>query len=115
MNPSTMKSLISGLVRRMNMAREDASKVAREVKNIFRDQDEVEDALISKDCRTLFYALQDEGLMATRRLEIKQKGSSVRLRQYYWSLKEPEMREREEKENLYDGIPAEVWGRRPKD
>ncbi len=95
------------------MAKEDASVVAEGVKNIFRDQEEVEDALISKDCRVLFYTLQDEGLMAVRRSEVKQEGSSVPLRRYYWSLKEPEKLKKEEgEENPYERIPADVWSSR---
>ena len=115
MERSKLKSLVGWLVRRMSMAKEDASKVADEIKNVFQDQDEVEDSILSKDCRIIFYTLQDEGLMSVRRLEVKQKGTSIPLRHYYWSLKEPERAQRKEREDPYEDIPAEVWSRRSKE
>ena len=115
MERSKVKLLVRGLVRRMSMAKEDASHVAEEVKNMFRGQDEIEDSIVSRDCRIIFYTLQDEGLMSVRRLEVKQKGTSIPLRHYYWSLKEPERAQRKEREDPYEDIPAEVWSRRSKE
>ncbi|MDD5502896.1 MAG: hypothetical protein PHH26_05475 [Candidatus Thermoplasmatota archaeon] len=109
-----MKSLVKGLVLHLDMAKDDASQVAEEVKNVFKEQEEIEDGIISKDCRCLFYTLQEEGFMSVRREEVKQMGTSLRLRQYYWSLKMPGEQKREEEQNPYETVPEEAWAKRPK-
>lgn len=108
------KRLISGLSARFDMAGEDAASIVDEIKNIFRDQEEIEDSIISKEVRTLFYALQDEGLMKVRREEVKVKGEPLPMRLYYWSVNEPkeERKERKDEDNIYDTVPPEVWRRR---
>lgn len=112
MMPSKMKSLVKGLVLHLNMAKDDASRVAEEVRNVFKEQEEIEDGIISKDCRCLFYTLQEEGFMSVRREEIKQKGTSLRLRQYYWSIKIPGAPGTEEEANPYDSVPEDAWSKR---
>lgn len=112
-----MSRLVRLLVDRMRMLREDASAVAKVVEDAFAGNTELDDELIDKDLRQVFYSLQDEKVLDIRREERREDG--VPRRHYIWHLRdedalglEPERRHRDEAERLYSKLADDAWERR---
>ncbi len=78
---------LAGILRaRLDMLREDALAVAHTVEEAFRGEDEVNDEFLDAQLRAVFYALQDEGVLAIRRTEFNMDGRARRA--YFWSVQE---------------------------
>ena len=112
-----MSKLMRLLTDRMRMLREDAAAVSKVVEDAFAGNDELDDELIDKDLRQVFYSLQDEKVLDVRREERREDG--VARRHYIWHLRdldadglEPARRERDEAERLYDRLSEDAWERR---
>lgn len=112
-----MSRLVRLLVDRMRMLREDASAVAKVVEDAFAGNNELDDELIGKDLRQVFYSLQDEKVLDVRREERREDG--VARRHYIWHLREldgdllePARRERDPDARLYERLAEDAWERR---
>lgn len=115
-----MSRLVRLLVDRMRMLREDALAVSKVVEDAFQGNTELDDELIDKDLRQVFYSLQDEKVLDVRREERREDG--VERRHYIWHLRdedglglEPARRERDEAERLYAKLNEQAWERRRPD
>lgn len=111
-----MPNLVELLRKRLRMLKEDAAAVAHTVESAFAGQDEVEDEMLDKDLRQLFYDLQDEKILDVRRQEFTRDGHL--LRGYYWHIREPERVIEEHAarldpaERLYRRLGEDAWERR---
>ena len=112
-----MSKLMRLLTDRMRMLREDAAAVTKVVEDAFQGNTELDDELIDKDLRQVFYSLQDEKVLDVRREERREDG--VERRHYIWHLRdldedglEPARRERDEAERLYAKLGDSAWERR---
>ena len=105
--------LVKALKNRFEMAKEDATALAKIVEKIFDGQEEVEDMSIDKYSRALFYELQRKNLLMQRREEIKEKGKIIR--KYYWSFDNKSIKtaayEKTKKDpyKIYKIIPDKAW------
>ena len=115
-----MSKLMQLLLERMRMMREDALAVTKVVEDAFQGNNELDDELIDKDLRQVFYSLQDEKVLDIRREERREDG--VDRRHYIWHLRdldadglEPTRRERDEAERLYAKLGDAAWERRRPD
>jgi hypothetical protein len=81
-----MAGLLHLLLERMRMVREDAVAVAGVVEEAFKGRSELDDELIGKDLRQVFYDLQNEKILDVRREEVRIDG--VDRRQYLWRIRE---------------------------
>ncbi|MEA2055322.1 MAG: DUF6015 family protein [Candidatus Thermoplasmatota archaeon] len=105
--------LVKALKNKFNMQKEDAVKLAQTVEGIFNGRDEVEDMSIDKYARSLFYELQREKLLKTRREEIKEEGRFIR--RFYWSFDNGMIKHAackrmvEEPYKIYQKIPKNAW------
>lgn len=112
-----MSRLVRLLVDRMRMLREDAVAVSKVVEDAFAGNTELDDELIDKDLRQVFYSLQDEKVLDIRREERRQDG--VDRRHYIWHLRdgdadglEPLRNPRDPHEHLYGRLGDTAWERR---
>lgn len=111
-----MSKLVRLLVDRMRMLREDALAVSKVVEDAFQGNDELDDELLDKDLRQVFYSLQDEQVLGIRREERREDGGD--RRHYLWHLRDdvpgvPTTRqERDEAERLYERLGDTAWERR---
>ncbi len=102
---------------RMRMLREDALAVAGVVEEAFQGQSELDDELLDKDTRQVFYDLQNEKILDVRREETRDDG--VARRHYLWRIREDladDVRpaaEPDPAERLYRRLGDEAWERRP--
>lgn len=98
------------------MVREDAQAVARVVEEAFEGRSELDDELLHKDVRQVFYDLQNEKILDIRREETREDG--VARRHYLWRIRDdlapdaappaaPDPTER-----LYHRLDDEAWERR---
>ena len=87
--------------------------------SFFGFNDEVIDNLLRPEDRDVFYMLEEEGLLTTRREEINLKRGKL-WRIHYWIIKKEHIKalaaseEEEEEEGIgsvYDSISEEVWTR----
>ena len=87
--------------------------------SFFGYNDEVIDNLLTPEDRDVFYMLEEEGLLSTRREEINLKRGKL-WRIHYWILKKEYIKDlvaqKEEEEGddygtIYDTISEEVWSR----
>ena len=115
-----MSGLVDLLRRRLRMLREDAQAVAHTVEQAFHGDDEVEDDVLDKDLRQLFYDLQDEKILDVRRQEYTKDGQL--LRGYFWHLRDdvgemprPEHALPSPEEQLYRKLRDNAWERRPRE
>jgi hypothetical protein len=69
-----------------SMEAEDARQVTRVIEDCFIGEDEVNDEDLDKETRSLFYALEAEGLLTFRRTEYKFEGAVRRA--FFWRLTE---------------------------
>ena len=109
-----MKRLLAkALKNRFDMIKEDAVALTKTIEKIFNGQEEVEDMSIDKYSRALFYELQRERLLQTRREEFKEKGKFIR--KFYWSYNnniiKQKANEKTKKDpyHIYKKIPKEAW------
>ncbi len=112
-----MANLVDMLRRRLRMLREDAQAVASTVEHAFHGSDEVDDDILDKDLRQLFYDLQDEKILDVRRQEYIKDGQL--LRGYFWHLRDdvgelPQADHRlpTPEEQLYAKLRSQAWDRR---
>ncbi len=81
-----MGALLRLLSDKMRMVREDALAVSQVVEEAFQGQSELDDEVLDKDLRQVFYDLQDEKILAVRRVEVREHGQA--RRHYLWSVRE---------------------------
>lgn len=111
-----MAGLVQLLRERMRMVREDAQAVAKVVEEAFQGRSELDDELIHKDVRQVFYDLQSEKILDVRREEVRIDG--VDRRQYLWHIRDEVPRDtpapaaRDPAERLYHRLDDEAWERR---
>ncbi|MEF8847925.1 MAG: hypothetical protein V5A68_02185 [Candidatus Thermoplasmatota archaeon] len=104
---------IKALIKKYNMERKDAEKLADKVEKIFAGKKEIEDMSMDKYSRALFYELQNQNLLKLRREELKDDGRT--LRKYYWSFdnksikKEAHRKKGKDKYKIYKKIPTSIW------
>lgn len=101
------------------MADAEICKLADYLMSFFGFSDEVIDNLLTPEDRDVFYMLEEEGLLTTRREEISLKRGKL-WRIHYWIIKkdyvkklaaEAEEEEEEDIGSVYDSISEEVWSR----
>ena len=110
-----MKRLLAkALKNKFNMTQEDANELTKTVEKVFDGKEEIEDMIIDKYARSLFYELQRERLLNLRREEYREQGKYIR--KYYWSFNNDIIRETaykkhvpEEKYKIYQKIPKNAW------
>jgi len=109
-----MKRLLAkALKNRFEMENDDAVALAKTVEKIFKGRKELNDMTIDKYSRALFYELQRERLLKTRREEIKEQGKFVR--KYYWSFNNDIIQQaayekiKEDPYKIYKKIPKNAW------
>jgi hypothetical protein len=111
-----MAGLLHLLLERMRMVREDAVAVAGVVEEAFKGRSELDDELIGKDLRQVFYDLQNEKILEVRREEVRIDG--VDRRHYLWRIRdEPGLDPAtpavpDPAERLYQRLADEAWERR---
>lgn len=112
-----MSKLMRLLVDRMRMMREDALAVTKVVEDAFQGNTELDDELIDKDLRQVFYSLQDEKVLDIRREERREDG--VDRRHYIWHLRdldadglEPQRSPRDPDARVYERLGESAWERR---
>lgn len=112
-----MAKLMRILQDRMRMLREDAVAVAEVVESAFRGSEEVDDELLGKDLRQVFYDLQDENILEVRRDVHDVKGREER--HYYWRIADKELRGEDAPprvpdadELVYRRLREDAWERR---
>lgn len=111
-----MAGLAQLLRERMRMVREDALAVAKVVEEAFQGRSELDDELLHKDVRQVFYDLQNEKILDVRREEVRQDG--VARRHYLWRIREdapldaPQPSPMDPAERLYVRLDDEAWERR---
>ncbi|MFQ6107474.1 MAG: DUF6015 family protein [Thermoplasmata archaeon] len=116
-------SELTGALRRKlgkkGMADAEICKLADYLMSFFGFSDEVIDNLLTPEDRDVFYMLEEEGLLTTRREEISLKRGKL-WRIHYWIIKkdyvkklaaEAEEEEEEDIGSVYDSISEEVWSR----
>jgi len=113
-----MGALLRLLSDKMRMVREDALAVSQVVEDAFQGRPEVDDDVLDKDLRQVFYDLQDEKILDVRRIEVREDGQS--RRHYFWRVREEngpdqaaEPRARDPAERVYLRLADQHWERRP--
>src|SRR5688572_1162705 len=111
-----MAGLANLLGARLRMLREDALAVAGVVEEAFQGKSELDDELLDKATRQVFYDLQNEKILDVRREERREDG--VDRRHYLWRIREdlpldagPAL-DRDPAERLYHRLADEAWERR---
>jgi len=98
---------------------DEIRKLADYLMSFFGFNDEVIDNLLRPEDRDVFYMLEEEGILTTRREEINLKRGKL-WRIHYWIIKKEYIKElaassededEEEFESVYDSISEEVWTR----
>lgn len=98
---------------------EEIRKLADYLMSFFGFNDEVIDNLLRPEDRDVFYMLEEEGILTTRREEINLKRGKL-WRIHYWIIKKEYIKElaassedgdEEEFGSVYDSISEEVWTR----
>ncbi len=99
------------------MLQEDALAVAHTVEEAFRGEDELNDEFLDASLRSVFYSLQDEGVLAIRRTEYQSDGRARRA--YFWAVTDGEAlpdsaaaRRAEHNQRLYARLGDDAWKRR---
>lgn len=112
-----MAKLMRILQDRMRMLREDAMAVAEVVESAFKGSEEVDDELLGKDLRQVFYDLQDEKILEVRRDVAEVQGREER--HYYWRIADKELRGDDDRprmpeaeELVYRRLRDDAWERR---
>jgi hypothetical protein len=111
-----MAGLARLLRERMRMVREDALAVARVVEEAFQGRSELDDELLHKDVRQVFYDLQNEKILEVRREEVRVDG--VDRRHYLWRVRDdapldaPAPPAPDPAERLYHRLDDEAWERK---
>ena len=111
-----MAGLAHLLGARRRMLREDALAVANIVEEAFQGKSELDDELVGKDLRQVFYELQNEKILDVRREETREDG--VARRHYLWRIRDdltPEAGpslDPDPAERLYRRLADEAWERR---
>lgn len=81
-----MANLVSILRDRVRMLKDDAVAIAHVVEAAFKGADELDDAMLDKDVRQVFYDLEEMNVLRVRRQEYVEDGQA--LRGYYWHVQE---------------------------
>jgi hypothetical protein len=111
-----MSRLVRLLVDRMRMLREDAVAVSKVVEDAFAGNTELDDELLDKDVRQVFYSLQDEKVLAIRREERREDG--VDRRHYLWHVPDvdpglgPQRAAPDPDARVYERLGDGAWERR---
>jgi hypothetical protein len=111
-----MAGLAKLLRERMRMMREDALAVAHVVEEAFQGRSELDDELLHKDVRQVFYDLQNEKILEVRREEVRVDG--VDRRHYLWRVRDdvpldaPGPAAPDPAERLYHRLEDEAWERK---
>ena len=112
-----MGALLRLLSDKMRMVREDAMAVSQVVEEAFQGQSELDDEVLDKDLRQVFYDLQDEKILDVRRVEVREAGQA--RRHYMWRVREedPGLRpgdrpKPDATERLYLKLSDSQWERR---
>jgi transcription initiation factor IIE alpha subunit len=111
-----MAGLVHLLRERMRMVREDALAVAHVVEEAFQGRSELDDELLDKDTRQVFYDLQNEKILEVRREETREEG--VARRHYLWRIRDEPGRDLQPAadpdpmERLYRRLADDAWERR---
>jgi len=101
------------------MSDADIYKLADYLMSFFGFNDEVIDNLLTPEDRDVFYMLEEEGLLTTRREEVNLKRGKL-WRIHYWIIRknyvkklaaEVEEEEDDDYGTIYDSISEEVWSR----
>ncbi len=105
------------------MEEKEARAMAQHVMNFFGYSERIIDNVLEPEDRDAFYILEDSGLLTTEREETTlYDGREWRI--HYWLFKKDKIielmkhvrresiKEKEEKENVYDDIPEDIWGHR---
>jgi hypothetical protein len=109
--------LIEALKNSFDMSIEDASELSQIVQKPFNGNNEIEDRVLDKDTRSLFYDLYQNNLLSIRREEVTE-GDSLK-RTYYWSFNVETIKTEASRKSLqespysiYKKLPDEFWYRR---
>lgn len=112
-----MGSLLRVLSDKMRMLREDAVAVSKVVEEAFDGASELDDEVLDKDLRQVFYDLQDIKVLDVRRIELREDGQA--RRHYMWSIREDEdvpgpakRQEPDPAQRIYARLGDEAWERR---
>lgn len=112
------KALENSVGKKGNMSEEGVSKLAEYVLSFFGFAEEFIDNRLGVEDRDVFYMLEEEGILSTRREEIIVKGHKNPWRIHYWVLRTDHIKQlannghKEEKEiSVYDAVLDEVWAR----
>ncbi|MCA1819323.1 MAG: hypothetical protein ABR562_02140 [Thermoplasmatota archaeon] len=115
-----MGALLRLLSDKMRMVREDALAVSRVVEDAFQGKSELDDEVLDKDLRQVFYDLQDEKILAVRRIEVREQGQA--RRHYLWSVRDEATADADAArpapdaaERVYMRLADSHWERRPVD
>lgn len=113
-----MGVLLRLLSEKLRMVKEDALAVTQVVEEAFQGASELDDEVLDKDLRQVFYDLQDERILDVRRVEVREQGQA--RRHYLWRVREEEVgAEAAERQvpdaaaRLYLKLDDGHWKRRP--
>ena len=108
------------------MEEKEARAMAQHVLNFFGYSERIIDNVLEPEDRDAFYILEDSGLLTTEREETTlYDGREWRI--HYWLFKKDKIielmkhakkhhiEEKEEKENIYDEVPEDIWSQREND
>jgi transcription initiation factor IIE alpha subunit len=108
------------------MGEKEARAMAQHVLNFFGYSERIIDNVLEPEDRDAFYILEDSGLLTTEREETTlYDGREWRI--HYWLFKKDKIIElmkhakkhhieaKEEKENIYDEVPEDIWSQREND
>ncbi|MFQ5909294.1 MAG: DUF6015 family protein [Thermoplasmata archaeon] len=116
---SEITEALRKILGKKGMPDSEICKLADYLMSFFGFSDEVIDNLLRPEDRDVFYMLEEEGLLTTRREEINLKRGKL-WRIHYWILKKDLVKKlasetvKEEEEDfgsIYDSISEEVWTR----
>src|ERR1041385_715572 len=111
-----MAGLARLLRERRRMMREAALPVAHVVEEAFQGRSELDDELLHKDVRQVFYDLQNEKILEVRREEVRVDG--VDRRHYLWRVRDdvplaaPRPAAPHPTERPYRRLDDEAWERK---
>ncbi|MGB0653039.1 MAG: hypothetical protein ACPGQL_07540 [Thermoplasmatota archaeon] len=101
---------------KLRMLKEDAQAVASVVEEAFRGEPELNDEFLDTQLRSVFYQLQDEGVLGLRRTEYELNGQARRA--YFWQVNDALAPEHapatrpEPSVRLYGRLDDQAWSRR---
>ncbi len=114
-------SFLRAVQHAFKMDPQDAEQVTGVIEGCFIGEDEVNDEDLDKETRSLFYALEAEGLVTFRRTEYKFEGAVRRA--FFWRLTEDvlsgaawqaldaELAPRSQEAALYEALSDDMWSR----